>query len=137
MLWLDRRIAKIVDAKSYKIRFTHRRPTGNWSAINIVRMRELSEEGRAHAAGITAFQKRGPERSGVYSYENRKSAKLSTAATKLFRAESAAWEFFLRQPPSYREMMIWWVVSARRPQTQKNRLQKLIASSNASRRLWR
>ena len=134
--WIDG-LRKIVDAKSYKIRFTPRRPTGNWSAINIVRMRELIDEGRAHAAGITAFQKRVPERSGVYSYENRKSAKLSTAATKLFRAESAAWEFFLRQPLSYREMMIWWVVSARRPQTQKNRLQKLIASSNASRRLWR
>ena len=105
--------------KAIKIRFTPRRPTGNWSAINIVRMRELIDEGRAHAAGITAFQKRVPERSGVYSYENRKSAKLSAAATKLFRAESAAWEFFRRQPPSYRQMMIWWVVSARRPQTQK------------------
>jgi uncharacterized protein YdeI (YjbR/CyaY-like superfamily) len=134
--WIDG-LRKTIDARSYKIRFTPRRPSSIWSAINIARMTELIREGRVRPAGMTAFQKRSPTKSQVDSYENRKAARLSSAATKLFRAESAAWKFFQQQPESYRQTAIWWVVSAKRPQTQENRLQRLIASSKASRRLWR
>ena len=132
--WIDG-LRKTIDAESYKIRFTPRRPTSNWSAINIRRMKELMREGRVGPAGIKAFQKRMPERSGIYSYENRKSATLNDAALKLFRTESAAWEFFQSQPASYRQTAIWWVVSAKRPQTHQDRLRKLIALSKAGCRI--
>ena len=132
--WIDG-LRKTIDAESYKIRFTSRRPASNWSAVNIRRMQELMRDGRVRPAGIKALQKRVPERSGIYSYENRKSATLSDAAVKLFRAESAAWEFFQRQPASYRQTAIWWTVSAKRPQTRQDRLRKLIALSKAGRRL--
>ena len=132
--WIDG-LRKTIDAESYKIRFTPRRPASNWSAVNIRRMQELMRDGRVRPAGIKALQKRVPERSGIYSYENRKSATLSDAAVKLFRAASAAWEFFQRQPASYRQTAIWWTVSAKRPQTRQDRLRKLIALSKAGRRL--
>src|SRR2546423_8134170 len=126
-----------MDAESYKIRFTPRRPSSNWSAINIARMKELICEDRVRPAGMAAFEKRTPAKSRIYSYENRKAARLSSTAAKLFRAESAAWKFFQQQPASYRQTAIWWVVSAKRPHTQENRLQRLVASSKAGRRLWR
>jgi uncharacterized protein YdeI (YjbR/CyaY-like superfamily) len=134
--WIDG-LRKTVNAGSYKIRFTPRRATSNWSAINIARMKELIQDGRVRPAGITAFKKRTPAKSRVYSYEDRKSAKLSGGATKLFSANAAAWKFFQQQPQSYRQTAIWWISSAKRPETQKNRLQRLIASSKAGRRLWR
>ena len=133
--WIDG-LRKTIDASSYKIRFTPRRPSSIWSANNIARMKELICDGRVRPAGITVFQRRTPAKSRVYSYENRKAARLSSAATKLFRAESTAWRFFQQQPASYRQTAIWWMVSAKRPQTQNNRLQRLIASSKAGRRLW-
>jgi uncharacterized protein YdeI (YjbR/CyaY-like superfamily) len=133
--WVDG-LRKMIDAGRYKIRFTPRRPNSIWSAINIARMKELIREGRVRPAGMTAFRKRSLAKSHVYSYENRKAARLSSAATKLFRAESAAWKFFQRQPKSYRQTAIWWMVSAKRSQTQGNRLQRLIASSKAGSRLW-
>src|SRR6516165_407393 len=133
--WIDG-LRKTIDTGSYKIRFTPRRPGSNWSAINMARMKELTRDSRVRPAGITAFQKRTPAKSRVYSYENRKAARLSSAATTLFRAESAAWKFFQQQPKSYRQTAIWWVSSARRAPTQENRLQRLIASSKAGRRLW-
>ena len=132
--WIDG-LRKTIDAESYKIRFTPRRPTSNWSAINIRRMKELVREGRVRAAGVKAFQKRVPKRSGIYSYENRRSATLNDAASRLFRVESAAWEFFERQTASYRQTAIWWVISAKRLQTKQNRLRKLIALSKIGRRL--
>jgi uncharacterized protein YdeI (YjbR/CyaY-like superfamily) len=132
--WIDG-LRKTIDAGSYKIRFTPRRPTSNWSAINICRMKELMRERRVRPAGIKAFQKRVPERSGIYSYENRKSATLSLAARKQFLADILAWKFFQQQPASYRQTTIWWVTSAKRPQTQQDRLRKLIAFSRAGCRL--
>jgi len=132
--WIDG-LRKGIDAESYKIRFTPRWPTSNWSAINIRRMKELMRERRVRSAGIKAFQKRVPEKSGIYSYENRKSATLSTAARKQFLADIVAWKFFQQQPASYRQTTIWWVASAKRPQTQQDRLRKLIAFSKAGRRL--
>jgi uncharacterized protein YdeI (YjbR/CyaY-like superfamily) len=79
--WIDG-LRKTIDAESYKIRFTPRRPTSNWSAVNIRRMKELMREPRVRPAGIKAFRKRAPGKSGIYSYENRKSATLSAAAKK-------------------------------------------------------
>ena len=134
--WIDG-LRKTIGPRSYKIRFTPRRPSSIWSAINIARMKELIRDGRVRPGGITAFQRRLPATSRVYSYENRKSARLSRPATKLFRAESAAWKFFQQQPKSYRQVAIWWVVSAKRPQTRENRLQRLIVSSKRGHRLWR
>jgi uncharacterized protein YdeI (YjbR/CyaY-like superfamily) len=134
--WIDG-LRKTIDAASYKIRFTPRRSNSIWSAINVARMKELILEGRVRTAGMTAFQKRTPAKSHVYSYENRKAARLGRAATNLFRAASAAWTFFQRQPKSYRQTAIWWVVSAKRPQTRETRLQRLVASSKAGCRLWR
>jgi len=90
--WIDG-LRKGIDAESYKIRFTPRRPTSNWSAINIRRMKELMRERRVRPAGMKAFQKRVAERSGIYSYENRKSATLSAAARKKFHADIVAWKF--------------------------------------------
>jgi len=104
--WIDG-LRKTIDRESYKIRFTARRPTSNWSAINIRRMTELIRDCRVRPAGIKAFQKRAPERSAIYSYENRKSATLSAAASRQFRADIAAWKFFQRQPASYRQTTIW------------------------------
>ena len=132
--WIDG-LRKAIDAESYKIRFTPRRLTSNSSAINIRRMKELMREGRVRPGGIKAFQKRVPERSGIYSYENRKSATLSAGGKKRFRADLVAWKFFQRQPASYRQTAIWWVISAKRPQTQEDRLRKLIALSKGGRRL--
>jgi uncharacterized protein YdeI (YjbR/CyaY-like superfamily) len=133
--WIDG-LRKTINAGSYKIRFTPRRPSSIWSATNIARMKKLIRGKRVRSAGMTAFQKRTPAKSHVYSYENRKAAKLSSAGTKLFRAESSAWKFFQRQPKSYRQTAIWWIISAKRSQTQENRLQRLIASSKAGGRLW-
>jgi hypothetical protein len=55
--WIDG-LRKGIDAESYKIRFTPRRPASNWSAINIRRMKELMRERRVRPAGMKAFQKR-------------------------------------------------------------------------------
>jgi uncharacterized protein YdeI (YjbR/CyaY-like superfamily) len=132
--WIDG-LRKTVNAQSYKIRFTPRRSTSNWSALNIRRMEELMKEGQVQPAGAKAFAHRSEKKSNVYAYENRCSAVLSQSAERQFRSNRSAWNWFSKQTPSYRQTAIWWVVSAKRIETQEKRLATLIADSKAKRKI--
>ena len=132
--WIDG-LRKRIDAESYMIRFTPRRAISYWSMINIARVVELKRAGRMHLAGLRAFEQRAPERSGTYSYENRKRTKLDKRAEKQFRSSPAAWKFFQEQTPSYRQFTTWWVMSAKKEETRARRLAKLIEYSARGKRL--
>lgn len=126
--WIDG-VRKSIDAFSYKIRFTPRKPRSIWSAININRVTELSKLRLMHSAGIAAFDKRNGERSAIYSYEQRKTAKLLAPFEKKFRASSEAWKFFRSQPPWYQRTSTYWVISAKKEETRLKRLATLIDCS--------
>lgn len=130
--WIDG-IRKSVDSTSYTNRFTPRKPGGTWSTINANRVAELTALGLMKPAGLEAFRERAPARTGIYSYEQRQTARLSAAQERQFRAHRKAWEYFTAQPPSYRKTAIWWVVTAKREETQMRRLETLIASSERGR----
>jgi uncharacterized protein YdeI (YjbR/CyaY-like superfamily) len=132
--WIDG-IRKKIDEESYTNRFTPRNPRSNWSAINIKRVKELTAAGRMHPAGLAAFAQRAEDRAGLYSYENRKTARLHADQERRFRANDRAWAFFSAQPPGYRQTAIWWVVSAKREETRLKRLATLIDDSAHGRRI--
>jgi uncharacterized protein YdeI (YjbR/CyaY-like superfamily) len=131
--WIDG-VRKRVDEMRYTIRFTPRRKTSIWSAINIARVAELSRLGRMKPAGVKAFQARDEKRSAIYAYENRPKA-LAPAYEKVLRRDKAAWAFFQAQPPSYRKLAAFWVMSARKEETRQKRLARLIADSAAGKRI--
>jgi uncharacterized protein YdeI (YjbR/CyaY-like superfamily) len=132
--WIDG-VRKTVDETSYKIRFTPRKPTSNWSSVNVARVAELTRDGRMRPAGHAAFERRSEKRSGIYSYEQRKTARLEPAHERRFKANAAAWAFFQAQPAGYRHTATWWVVSAKREATREKRLATLIDDSANERRL--
>jgi uncharacterized protein YdeI (YjbR/CyaY-like superfamily) len=123
--WIDG-IRKSIDDISYKIRFTPRKSRSIWSAVNVKRATELSTQGLMHPAGMAAFQKREGSCSEIYSYEQRKNAKLSSAHEKTFRSHPDAWKFFQAQAPWYRRTSAWWVISAKKEETRLKRLAALI-----------
>jgi uncharacterized protein YdeI (YjbR/CyaY-like superfamily) len=131
--WIDG-VRKNVDEDSYKIRFTPRKPASVWSAVNIRKVAKLIKEDRMHAAGMKAFAARKENRSGIYAYEQR-SAELVEPYLGELKQNKAAWKFFEVQPPSYRKVMNWWVVSAKQEETRLRRLGKLIEASAENRRL--
>ena len=132
--WIDG-IRKSVNAEAYVIRFTPRKPTSIWSSVNIKKAQALIESGRMCPAGRRAFEARDTKKSGIYSFEQRKKARLAPGEEKLFRANKAGWKFFEAQPPGYRQQVTWWVISAKRPETRDRRLGTLIDESAAGRRI--
>jgi uncharacterized protein YdeI (YjbR/CyaY-like superfamily) len=132
--WIDGKLQSVDDERHIQ-RFTPRKPASNWSAVNIAKVEKLRAEGRMRPAGEAAFARRRPDRSGIYSYEQRHAARLEPEQQARFEADAAAWTWFQAAPPSYRTMAIWWVISAKRPETRERRLATLIADSAAGRRL--
>ena len=110
---------KRIDDASYKIRFTPRKPTSTWSAINIERVRVLSEAGRMTPAGLEAFAHRSDKKSRIHAYEQAEAAVLAIEDEATFRRAKPAWAFFEAQPPGYRHQMIWRIVSARSSRRQR------------------
>jgi uncharacterized protein YdeI (YjbR/CyaY-like superfamily) len=131
--WIDG-IRKSLGEVSYTIRFTPRKPTSIWSAVNIRRVQVLSEQGLMQPAGLKAFEARRENKSGIYSYENRP-ARLEEPYLTVFQQTEAAWEFFQNQAPYYRKTACWWVLSAKTEATRLRRLEKLIEESKQGRRL--
>jgi uncharacterized protein YdeI (YjbR/CyaY-like superfamily) len=123
--WIDG-VRKRIDEHSYQIRFTPRKPQSIWSAINIAKVRVLKRQGRMKAAGLSAFANRSERRSKIYSYEQQKQAQLAPGDEALFRKSKTAWKFFEEQPRSYRQRMVWRILSAKRPKTAESRLAALI-----------
>lgn len=126
--WIDG-VRKSIDAVSYMIRFTPRKPRSIWSAINIRRARELQKLGVMHPAGLAAFEKRDGDRSAIYAYEQRKTANLPVEFEKQFRKQSQAWKFFQSQAPWYRRTSTYWVISAKKEETRVKRLATLMDCS--------
>ena len=130
--WIDG-IRKRIDDTSYKIRFTPRRKGSIWSAVNIRRIAALSEERRMRPGGLKAFEARIENRSGIYSYEQRRD-RLEEPWNTMLRKHKAAWDFFQAQPPSWRKQIGWWIISAKQEETRMKRFESLVRRATAGRR---
>lgn len=131
--WIDG-VRKSIDEESYSIRFTPRKPTSIWSAINIKKMEVLTKAGLMTAAGEKAFSLRKEEKSGVYSHE-KEPATLDPAYEKQFKANKKAWKFFSEQAPSYKKVMLHWIMRAKQEKTRQTRLEKTIRESEQQKRV--
>jgi len=131
--WIDG-IRRSIDDESYSIRFTPRKNNSIWSAINIGKVAELTQSGLMTEAGQKAYSFRTEDMSKVYSYEG---SPLEFAAIyqKEFKKNKSAWEFYLKQPPSYKKLVIHSVMSAKQEKTRLSRLSKVIKASKEQRRI--
>jgi uncharacterized protein YdeI (YjbR/CyaY-like superfamily) len=126
--WVDSRV-RTIDAETYEQKFTPRKPASVWSASNIERAKKMIAARKMTAAGKVAFA----------GYEQRTAAPLPTALSadleKRFQKTKRAWKNFEQFPPGYRRMAIGWVASAKREETQRKRLDRLIETSTRNERL--
>lgn len=131
--WIDG-VRKTVDALSYCNRFSPRKKGSIWSAVNIAKVEALTAQGRMHFAGLKVFNERDPEKTNLYSFEQQ-SAKLDDTQEAQFKTNAPAWAYFSAQPPGYRKVAIWWVISAKKPETRERRLASLIEHSAQGKKL--
>ncbi len=135
--WIDG-VRRRIDEHTYSIRFTPRKPSSIWSAVNIAKVEQLQAAGRMTPAGLVAFSHRQAHKSAIYSHEQAAPAELPAPLLRAFKRQKAAWRFFESMPPGYRKLMLHWVTSAKRAQTQAARFAQLLRACAALERvdLW-
>jgi uncharacterized protein YdeI (YjbR/CyaY-like superfamily) len=133
--WIDG-VRKSIDDDSYQIRFTQRKPTSIWSAINIKKVEMLTKQGLMKPAGLASFANRKENKSKIYSYENEE-LKFPPEFEKQFKSNKNAWNYFQSLAPSYRKVSTHWVMRAKQETTKLKRLNELIADSQAGTNKWK
>ena len=133
--WIDG-VRKSIDENSYQIRFTQRKATSIWSAINIKKMEELTNRGLMQQAGLASFEKRTENRSKIYSHE-KDEVELTRDFKKQFKANKKAWNYFQALAPSYKKVSAHWIMGAKQEATRVKRLNQMIADSAAGTNQWK
>ena len=131
--WIDGRVQR-VDDESYMQRFTPRRPRSYWSSVNIRKANALITAGRMSPAGLAAFEQRDTSAAHRYSFESRP-RNLPRESLSELKKNRKAWEFWEEQPPGYRKVVTWYVLSAKRDETRARRLAAVIDYSARGMRL--
>ncbi len=125
--WIDG-LRKGIDEESYKIRFTPRKKTSIWSAVNLKKVEELKKAGLMQEAGLQIYNERNGKNEKKYSFEQQE-IKLEPAFEKEFKSNKEAWKWFSASAASYRKAAIWWVIQAKQESTRTRRLKTLIHDS--------
>jgi uncharacterized protein YdeI (YjbR/CyaY-like superfamily) len=129
--WIDS-VSQRIDDEARRQRWTPRKRTSIWSAVNIALVEQLTADGRMRPAGIAAFERRREDRSGVYSHENPDQGLPPESAARL-AADAAASAFWSAATPTYRRQVTHWVLSAKQEATRERRLTQVIDDSAAGR----
>lgn len=129
--WIDSVIHRI-DENAVRQRWTPRRPSSIWSAVNIALVEGLIAEGRMQPAGLAAYERRRPERSGIYAYE-RAATDWGERQEAALAAVPAAAAFWAEATAGYRKSCASWVVSAQQETTRERRLAQLVEDCAAGR----
>lgn len=123
--WIDG-IRKTVDEERYKIRFTPRKLNSVWSAINIKKVGILIKNWKIKPAGLHVFENRSHQEG--YSSDSR-NVPFSKKYEEKIKENKKAWTFFTSLAPCYKRDTIYWVMSAKKEETQLRRLSILIDSA--------
>ena len=112
---------------------TPRKPKSGWTRRNRERVAALESQGRMTDAGWRAV--RTAQANGWWTIYDAvedliEPEDLAQALAASSDARSA-WDGF---PPSARKQMLWWVVSAGRPDTRANRIATIVAEAEQGRR---
>ena len=132
--WIDS-IRRTVVAESYSIRFTPRNPKSIWSEVNIKKTELLIESCMMTPTGMELFENRKEDNSKLYSYEN-KPVELSAEMQLKFESNPEAFAYFQKQSNTYKRTSYFWILSAKRPETQQARLEKLIVASSKNEKIF-
>lgn len=130
--WIDSTVNRLDDERGMQL-MTPRKPKSGWTRLNRRRVEALEEQGRMADAGRRAVE--AAKTNGWWTIYDAADDLLEpadlAAALDASGAARAAWDGF---PPSPRKQMLWWVISAGRPETRANRIAKIVSEAADGRR---
>lgn len=131
--WIDSTVNTLDEERTLQL-MTPRRPRSGWTRRNRDRVARLEAEGRMTEAGRRAVEV--AQRTGWWrrydAVEDLVEPDELAAALDAVPQARAHWDGF---PPSARKQMLWWVVSAAKPETRARRIAAIVANAERGRRV--
>jgi uncharacterized protein YdeI (YjbR/CyaY-like superfamily) len=120
--WIDATTRRLDDERRMQY-FAPRKPGSGWARSNKARVERLRAEGRMTPAGEAVVERAVAD--GSWTLLDDVEALVVpddlAAAFERHAGSRAKWEAF---PPSSRQMSLWWIRQAKRPETRARRVQE-------------
>jgi uncharacterized protein YdeI (YjbR/CyaY-like superfamily) len=131
--WIDSLVRTLDDERAMQL-FTPRKPRSPWSRPNKVRVERLLAAGLMRPAGLAKIEQ--ARRDGSWDvYAVAESLELPPDLRAAFASgppgARSSWDAF--SPPS-RRAILWWVHSAKRPETRAQRIAQVVSEAARGRR---
>lgn len=128
--WIDSKVISMGDGRLHQF-FSKRKAKGTWSKINKEKIERLIREGLMTKAGHECIERAKENGSWTILDEVEELVVPEDFEAALDRYEGAK-EYFLGLSKSVKKMMLYWLVSAKRPETRQKRIDEL--AEHASRK---
>lgn len=130
--WIDSTVNILDDDRGLQL-MTPRKPKSGWTRLNRQRVAVLEAQGRMTEAGRRAVE--AAKANGWWTIYDAVEDLLEpddlAAALAASPRARTAWNGF---PPSARKQMLWWVVSAGKPETRTSRIAEIVSQAKRGRR---
>jgi uncharacterized protein YdeI (YjbR/CyaY-like superfamily) len=130
--WIDSK-QNPVNQKSYRLMFTPRKPNSIWSASNKQRVEKLIAQGLMTTAGLEKVE--AAKKNGSWNaLDNVEALKLPFDLQTALSLNPSAQKNFENFTISVKKQLLWWIQSAKRPQTRVDRIAKTVAEAEKGKR---
>lgn len=126
--WIDSKL-KSVNEDYYIQYFTRRRKGSVWSKYNLNRVKKMIEAGKMMPAGMAEYQKALDNPKVIYDNRNDSDPEIPDDLMESLKANPKAHDNFMNFSNTNRRMYIFWLNSAKREQTRKNRISRIVEYS--------
>jgi uncharacterized protein YdeI (YjbR/CyaY-like superfamily) len=130
--WIDSTVNILDDERGMQL-MTPRKPKSGWTRLNRRRVGDLEAQGRMTDAGRHAVDV--AKANGWWTIYDAVEDLLEpddlAEALDASPAARAAWDRF---PPSSRKQMLWWVITAGKPETRARRIARITSDAEHGRR---
>jgi len=130
--WIDSTVNILDDDRGLQL-MTPRKPKSGWTRLNRRRVAAMEAQGRMTPAGRRAVE--AAKANGTWTIYDAVEDLLEPddlmAALATSPPARTAWDGF---PPSARKQMLWWIISAGRPETRAGRIARIVSQAELGRR---
>lgn len=130
--WIDG-VKYPIDDVQYKQRYSPRREGSNWSKINKDKVARLIKEDRMTESGLVVIEKAKRDKSWSI-LDAIEALIIPEELEKAFAVNVKAREFYNSQSKSIKKGMLYWVTSAKRPETKEKRIKAIIDAAEKGER---
>jgi uncharacterized protein YdeI (YjbR/CyaY-like superfamily) len=131
--WIDSTTRRL-DTDRYAMRFTPRRPGGTWARSNKERVERLIAEGKMRPAGLAVIEAAKADGSWD-SLEHVDDLRMPDDLASALAENPQAQRFWNTLPPSQLKMALYWIGSAKRPETRTRRIAETVRAASEGRRI--